>query len=664
MTTRLLLAAWVVVAAGALAACSKEEPAGAVPRWSPEVLDLATEIPIQNEGRVKPLGTYAGYTLLGIHHKRTVKDAWDRPLPPMEWLLDALFRPEVATKVPVFTVEDSDVLDAIGLSHEGKKKRDRYTYEQIAPGIPRLAELAETYRGIDAKTRDRVQGGVVDLYGNVVTFDRLLGAFDAVRVPLALGASEPLRALFPGKEAVTLWEAAPRWREIEALAGTQAPTGDGNGHGDGHGSAPASHDAAASDLVARARPLLARARLLAVVPPSPNDRDPEWGTLYDLLLVRAVGRELPPDHDALAEALAALPGAASSNEAFLPAIREVRDLTVRMASARGEYEKVPLEVALAAFDPFYLSLWFYIGAFVLFAFSWLELPGGLRRGFAVAGWASLFAAVGIHVAGIVMRCVLRERPPIKTLYETVIFISAAGAIALMVTEWLTKRRIAAALAPILGGLLLFVGNRFETLEGRDTMPQLVAVLDTNFWLALHVTAITLGYTGGLLAALVGHVHVLGRAFGIGRDSPDAYRMISKMTYGILCFGLIFSVSGTILGGIWANDSWGRFWGWDPKENGALLICLAQVAIIHSRLGGLLKPFGIAMAAIAQGVVVVFSWWHVNQLGVGLHSYGFTAGVVNTLYKFYAIEGLVLTAGIWAWASGRAYPAPPAATSTT
>ena len=103
-----------------------------------------------------------------------------------------------------------------------------------------------------------------------------------------------------------------------------------------------------------------------------------------------------------------------------------------------------------------------------------------------------------------------------------------------------------------------------------------------------------------------------------------------MTYGVLCFALLFSVVGTILGGIWANESWGRFWGWDPKENGALLICLSQLAILHARMGGFLKPFGVAMAAIVAGCVVAFSWWGVNLLGVGLHSYGFTGGILTAL----------------------------------
>ena len=125
--------------------------------------------------------------------------------------------------------------------------------------------------------------------------------------------------------------------------------------------------------------------------------------------------------------------------------------------------------------------------------------------------------------------------------------------------------------------------------------------------------------------------MIGRTLGLGKTAKadDTYRAVAKMTYGMLGFALFFSVVGTILGGIWANESWGRFWGWDPKENGALLFCLSQLAILHARLGGLLKPFGVAMATILQGGVVAFSWWGVNLLGIGLHSYGFTAGILTS-----------------------------------
>ena len=156
-------------------------------------------------------------------------------------------------------------------------------------------------------------------------------------------------------------------------------------------------------------------------------------------------------------------------------------------------------------------------------------------------------------------------------------------------------------------------------EAVDTMPSLVAVLDTNFWLASHVTTVTIGYGAGLLAGAIGHVTILGRLFGFRRNDPGFYRTLASMTYGMLCFGLLFSVVGTVLGGIWANDSWGRFWGWDPKENGALAIVLWGLLVLHARKGGYID--GIAMLRLHAAVVASQG---VNLLASAA-SYGFTSG---------------------------------------
>ena len=135
----------------------------------------------------------------------------------------------------------------------------------------------------------------------------------------------------------------------------------------------------------------------------------------------------------------------------------------------------------------------------------------------------------------------------------------------------------------------------------------------------------------------------------GLQGPgDLEKRLTRGIYGTIAFALIFSVVGTILGGIWANDSWGRFWGWDPKENGALMIVLWQIAILHMRLAGWLRSFGISICAVFLGVIVAFSWWHVNLLGTGLHSYGFTDGIRSALMIFYYVEVLIIVLGGAAW----------------
>jgi hypothetical protein len=122
-------------------------------------------------------------------------------------------------------------------------------------------------------------------------------------------------------------------------------------------------------------------------------------------------------------------------------------------------------------------------------------------------------------------------------------------------------------------------------------------------------------------------------------------MFTRIAYGFVGTGVLLSLVGTILGGIWANYSWGRFWGWDPKENGALMICLMCLIILHARLGGYIKEVGLHASNIVLGMIVVFSWWGVNQLGVGLHAYGFTDGVWFWLSIFWATQIMLLLLGV-------------------
>ena len=142
-----------------------------------------------------------------------------------------------------------------------------------------------------------------------------------------------------------------------------------------------------------------------------------------------------------------------------------------------------------------------------------------------------------------------------------------------------------------------------------------------------ITTIVIGYGAGLFSAALGHLPILCGLIGFKREDAEFQKMLARMVYGTFCFGFFFTCLGTILGGIWANESWGRFWGWDPKENGALLIVLWQLAALHARAGGYIRNPGLSMAAVFNGMVIAFSWWGVNLLGIGLHSYGFGKGAV-------------------------------------
>ena len=299
-------------------------------------------------------------------------------------------------------------------------------------------------------------------------------------------------------------------------------------------------------------------------------------------------------------------------------------------------------IAFLFLGPLGWGVGLYTLAFLAVSLCWLRPRWNWLHRLAVALAAGGTLAL---IVAIVFRCVIRGRPPVSTLYETVLFVTAVGTSLALGLEWFNRQRVASSVAAFAGMVGLFIANGFETLDAQDTMPSLVAVLDTNFWLATHVTAITIGYSAGMLAALLGSVYVLAKIVQPARMTAEKFHSLGRMVYGVLCFGLIFSTVGTILGGIWANESWGRFWGWDPKENGALLIVISQLVILHARMGGYLREFGVAIAAAAGGCVVAFSWWGVNLLGVGLHSYGFTSGIQAALTTYYAVQGTLVLAGV-------------------
>jgi ABC-type transport system involved in cytochrome c biogenesis permease subunit len=178
---------------------------------------------------------------------------------------------------------------------------------------------------------------------------------------------------------------------------------------------------------------------------------------------------------------------------------------------------------------------------------------------------------------------------------------------------------------------------------------LVAVLNSNFWLATHVTTITIGYGTSLFAGVLGHVYLL-QAIRTPFDKKYL-KTVNANVFGATLFALFFTLFGTILGGIWADQSWGRFWGWDPKENGALLIVMWQIMMLHLRITGFVKPMGFALGMILNNIVVILAWFGVNLLNVGLHSYGFATGIAINISLFIAFE-LITGLGTYYWAKNR------------
>ena len=250
----------------------------------------------------------------------------------------------------------------------------------------------------------------------------------------------------------------------------------------------------------------------------------------------------------------------------------------------------------------------------------------------------LFLIVGflIHGYGILLRMQIMGRPPVSTLYESVIFVSFIILLLAVTLEYFRADGIGVFIGSVSGSILHFVG--FSYAADGDTLGMLVAVLDSNFWLATHVTTITIGYGASLAAGFIGHLYLIQNM--LNPSNNKKLKSIFNNLFGMTLFALFFTLFGTILGGIWADQSWGRFWGWDPKENGALLIVLWQLLMIHSRLAGIVKPPLFALGMGLNNIIVALAWFGVNLLQVGLHSYGFDDGVAKNLYIFILFDNTV------------------------
>jgi ABC-type transport system involved in cytochrome c biogenesis permease subunit len=285
----------------------------------------------------------------------------------------------------------------------------------------------------------------------------------------------------------------------------------------------------------------------------------------------------------------------------------------------------------------------YMLVFLVACISWLWCPKHMAR---AAFWV-LIGSFLIHTFGLIARMYIQERyfVFVTNLYSSAVFVGWGAVLLGVIIEKFFKNGIGAAMASLVGFCTLIVAHHLA-MSG-DTLEMMRAVLDSNFWLATHVTVITKGYSAMFLAGTLAIIFVLLGVFG-KKFNKETARALSAMVYGITCFGALFSLVGTILGGIWADQSWGRFWGWDPKENGALLIVIMGAIFLHARWGGICKERGLMALAICGNMITAWSWFGTNLLGVGLHSYGFTDSGFSWLVIFWLSQTLFIVLALLPW----------------
>ena len=311
-----------------------------------------------------------------------------------------------------------------------------------------------------------------------------------------------------------------------------------------------------------------------------------------------------------------------------------------------------LEYFYNHFEGFYRAIWCYGIALVILVAAHLGKRG---RALQNVGVAVALLGLAFHAAGIAMRCMIAGRPPVTNMYESIIWVSFAVSFFGMIffARYRARMYLLAALPVTLIALLLV---HQMPIAMPSSIDPLVPVLRDNFWLTVHVLTITLSYAAFALAMGFGHILLWRYA-----RNPAAARADAPMhfwLYRVLQLGVLLLAAGTILGGVWANYSWGRFWGWDPKETWALIALLCYILALHGRLAGWWTRFGLAVASVVCFLAVLMAWYGVNfVLGKGLHSYGFGIGGETYVATFIVLDLLFVAFAIWRYRKSKLAVAP-------
>jgi cytochrome c-type biogenesis protein CcsB len=645
-------------------------------------------LPVLLNGRIQPFDSVARNTLLQIRSTGDVPleevpswEFWHHPkkLKSTEWLLEVMTRPEDADKRPIFLIHHAELLGELKLQDKGVEKSGLryYTYNELQTLLPEIEQQARKAGEVKPEEQTSFQKQVSKLANALSLYQRLKLTLQPEGVEdFAQQLAEFPKNLGPAQTAAQASESGKQFDQ-EALRRIAKPL--------------------------KEFQLMARLGYPLTVPPlKPNENPGAWQTMGASLLDSGHGTALHP----AALSLAAISTAYHQQrpDRFNRAVTRYREwLTPLFPKA---LQKGRAEFYFNNVKPFLHAMIIYIFAFVLACGALLtfavapNLSESLRRS---AFYLVILAGL-VHTFGLVFRMVLEGRPPVTNLYSSAIFIGWGTMILGLFLEKTYRVGIGSLVGSLAGFITLIIAHNLAL--GGDTMEMLRAVLDTNFWLATHVVVITLGYAStfaagllailyiflGVLTPLLSHTTNPGSQTSASPTAPPSPptalplpqqqdrgerpqskianqksqiplgQSLATMVYAIVCFATLFSFVGTVLGGIWADQSWGRFWGWDPKENGALLIVIWNAVILHARWGNLVGDRGIMNLAVFGNIVTSFSWFGVNMLGIGLHSYGFMDAAFKWLMIFIGSQAFIIAVGLLPLSLWRSFRV-PAKTST-
>jgi ABC-type transport system involved in cytochrome c biogenesis permease subunit len=582
-------------------------------------------VPVLSSGRVKPLDTIARTSLLTIQGRQRLVTPDKRSLTPAEWLADVLFAPAKADTYRHFLIENHEVLDLLRLKPEDGDGGKRFSYTQLRPQMEELDRQARLAEQTEQQLRTPFQRQTISVRNRVVLYLQLKASAQIPDSPDYLAELTAFNQALPAG--------------ISALQAMQQ-------------NKPHSNEAvrAMKEMADRFTYMEQLGSLRPIPPPAGDRNDANWRPMGTALMESFANGEV--DATALAYATLGHAWRTGDSARFNEIVGKFHaEMAVRFPK---QMQKSDIEGLFNAAEPFYTGMYLYVMTFLLAFISWLKWPEELGRGaYYLLGLAFLAATFGIAA-----RMWLEGRPPVTNLYSSALFIGWGAVLLCLIIEKFFHNGVGSVAGGVTGFATLLIAHHLALTSGGDTMEMMRAVLDSNFWLGTHVVTVTIGYSATYLAGFLALIYIFRGMFTSSLDKATADSLY-RMVYGVVCFATFFSLVGTVLGGIWADQSWGRFWGWDPKENGALIIVIWNAIILHARWGGMVKQRGLMVMAVFGNVVTSWSWFGTNMLGVGLHSYGFMDGAFYTLAVFVAsqlvIMGLALLP-LEKWRSFRTQPA--------
>lgn len=604
-------------------------------RMRPESRDLAFDfqsagrIPVHFGGRVLPLDAYARQTLKAMSNKESLPlelgvDAYadddtktkkdDKPkddvlenirgrvdgkkISAMQWLMEVAIDERQLRDLPMFRIDADEVRSELKLNRRASKL---YSLTEIAENFDRVVELVKSAHKKDVKQTSFKEKKLMEMDARTRNYTMAAAAF---QLPIPPNIPEELFPPGTSKETMQMFAIQELEKKLRAMKSMRSPN---------------------------------------LIPPREEVArdavdDPEWSAFGPAFFEMAKSQingnnKTRPGIDAFGDMIEAY--SLDDKLAFNKAVDEHLESVSAYAIPGFDANKVTLERWMQSNWPTGKAMIMYIITLVLGLVYFLVLNNRLRQSI----WGMLLVAFLIHTISIICRIVITGRAPVINIYSSAVFIGWGAVLAGLAVELLYKRGTGNVLAAAAGTLTLLVAYG---INKGDSMPVLQAVLDTQFWLATHVISVSLGYVATMVAGLFGIGYLI--TGWLSNDSKKL-RELYRCCYGAACFGILFSFVGTVLGGLWADDSWGRFWGWDPKENGALLIVIWNALILHARWDGMVAARGFSILAIGGNIVTAWSWFGTNELGIGLHSYGFTSGVLMWLTVFVVIQLFFIFAGV-------------------